>query len=169
MNIMMVKVTKILEDEQKVFFTRFVRLSERMQALQKGCLPFRATVVEYHDSPSVTIECEDGERMEIDFPLLWIVSTEGESYDIVRFPNGKFAFNSKAFFDFMDKHRTGDRVQCRVVGEDEINYYVEAEGLFGTVSKWYLDSIKKDLNYGKDYMLKVFRFDEKHKNVQFGI
>ena len=32
-----------------------------------------------------------------------------------------------------------------------------------------LDSIEKDLNYGKDYMLKVFRFDEKHKNVQFGI
>ena len=46
---------------------------------------------------------------------------------------------------------------------------MEAEGLFGTVSKRYLDSIEKDLNYGKDYMLKVFRFDEKHKNVQFGI
>ena len=166
---MMVKVTKILEDEQKVFFTRFVRLSERIQALQKGYLPFRATVVEYHDSPSVTIECEDGERMEIDFPLLWLVSTEGESYDIVRFPNGKFAFNSKAFLDFIEKHRTGDRVLSRVVNEDEDNYYVEAEGLFGTVSKRYLDSIKKDLNYGKDYMLKVFRFDEKHKNVQFGI
>ena len=166
---MMVKVTKILEDYQKVYFSRFVRLSERMQALHKGYLPFRATVVEYHDSPSVTIECEDGERMEIDFPLLWLVSTEGESYDIVGFPNGKFALNSKAFFDFMEKHRTGDRVLCRVVNEDEENYYVEAEGLFGTVSKRYLDSIEKDLNYGKDYMLKVFRFDEKHKNVQFGI
>ena len=152
---MIVKVTKILEEDRKVFFTRFVRLSERMQALKNGYLPFRATVVGYHDSPSVTIECEDGERMEIDFPLLWLVSTKGESYNIVRFPNGKFAFNSKAFIDFKEKHRSGDRVLCRVVKKDEENYYVEAEGLFGTVSRRYLDSIKKDLSYGKDYMLKV--------------
>lgn len=164
-----VRVTGIDELKQKVYFTRHVKVLERMRNLTSGYLPFKASVLDYKDNPMVTILLADGDILDIEFPLLWLVSSEGDSYDIVYFPNGKFAFNDKSFKQFAANHSTGDRVHCRVVNEDDKFFYVETEGVFGTVSKAYLQGIHKELEYGKEHLLKVFNIDNKRRNIQFGI
>ena len=164
----MVVISKFNYEKRSLSFS--IPMSERLNSLRRGFVQFSATVREKKNFPITSVEMEHGEVMDISYDMLWNVGMIGRSYDLVSFPRHRFAFNDTSFKDFTGRYLANDRIDGVVVSESDFGYFVEIkDGVYGFISKSYLQQKTKKLICGNAYTFRINRFDNSKKNIQLGL
>lgn len=156
-------ITKINYAEQKVYGCLSIAEKFRLTLLT-GIVT--ATVLSKSDTAELTVCFRDNsiaETKQPNFPLLWSLIQEGQTYDFLVKSNYTLILDRRdAYNDFVRSQDLNSICEGTVVGQDENYYYICANGFVGTALK----KGRSVLSSGKKYNF-TWVEDKVYKNIKF--